>query len=47
MQGSPVVPKEEIKSAKVVVEPEEPRVRFVLHGRDLIFDRSGFHFEAR
>ncbi len=46
IQGLPVIPSEEIKNAKVIVEPEKSRVRFVLQGRDLIFDQSGFHCEA-
>jgi len=46
IQGLPVIPREEIKNAKVVVEPAMSRVRFLLHSRDLVFDRLGFHCEA-
>jgi hypothetical protein len=46
IQGLPVIPREEIKNAKVVAEPQKSRVRFVLQGRELIFDRSGFHCET-
>ena len=60
-QGLPVIPIEEIKSAKVVIEkagvrqqgpnlivaqPDSPRVRFVLQGREIVYDRSGFHIQA-
>jgi hypothetical protein len=38
----PVIPIEEIKSAKVVVEQDKARVRFVLQGREIVYDRSGF-----
>jgi hypothetical protein len=63
IQGLPVIPIEEIRNAKVVVEqagarpvqqgpnlivvhPESPRVRFVLQGREIVYDRSGFHIQA-
>jgi len=46
IQGLPVIPREEIKNAKVVVEPDNSRVRFVLHDRAIVYDRSGFHYEA-
>jgi hypothetical protein len=62
IQGLPIIPKEEIRNAKVVVEkagvrpvqqgpnlivvyPDSPRVRFVLRGREIVYDRSGFHIE--
>jgi len=62
-QGLPVIPIDEIKDAKVVVEnarvrgaqrsPDprvvqhgNPRVRFLLKGREIVYDRSGFHIEA-
>jgi hypothetical protein len=47
IQGLPVISKAEIGSAKVVVEPEKSRVRFVLIGRELVYDRLGFHLETR
>lgn len=63
IQGLPVIPMEEIRNAKVVVEqagvrpvqegpnlivvrPESPRVRFVLQGREIVYDRLGFHIQA-
>ena len=63
IQGLPVIPIEEIRNAKVVVEqagvrslqqgpnlivvhPESPCVRFVLQGREIVYDRSGFHIQA-
>jgi hypothetical protein len=46
VQGLPVIPRDEIKNAKVIVEPERGRVRFGLHDGNIIFDRSGFHCEA-
>jgi len=46
IQGLPVIPIEEIKNAKVVVEQDKSRVRFVLKGREIIYDKSGFHVEA-
>jgi len=44
LQGLPVIPKEEIRNAKVVVD--KARVRLVLQGREIVYDRSGFHVEA-
>jgi hypothetical protein len=46
IQGLPVIPSEEIKSAKVVVEQDKARVRFVLQGREIVYDGSGFHVVA-
>jgi hypothetical protein len=63
IQGRPVIPVEEIRDAKVIVEPaavqpaqsnlkqitvpaDGPRVRFLLKGREIIYDRSGFRIEA-
>jgi hypothetical protein len=46
VQGLPVIPRDEIKNAKIIVEPERGHVRFVFHGGDIIYDRSGFHCEA-
>ena len=46
IQGLPVIPIEEIKNAKVVVEQDKSRVRFVLQGREIVYDRSGFHVQA-
>jgi len=45
IQGLPVIPRDQIKNAKIVCEPEKSRVRFVLRRRDLIFDETGFHCE--
>jgi hypothetical protein len=47
IQGLPVISEGEIRNAKIVVEPEKCRVRFVFQGRELIYDRSGFHFETK
>jgi hypothetical protein len=41
----PVIPLEEIKGAKVVVEQEKERVRFVLESENIVYDRNGFHVE--
>ena len=30
----------------IVVHPEGPCVRFVLQGREIVYDRSGFHIRA-
>ena len=30
----------------IVVQPDSPRVRFVLQGREIVYDKSGFHIEA-
>ena len=47
IQGLPVIPIEEIRNAKVVVEQEKARVRFVLREREIVFHRSGsFEIEA-
>lgn len=46
IQGLPVIPREEIKNAKVVIERANSRVRFVLRDHDIIFDRSGFRCVA-
>ncbi len=46
MQGFPVIPIEEIKNAKVVVEQEKSRVRFVMKDQEIIYDKSGFRVEA-
>lgn len=63
IQDLPIIPIEEIRNAKVVVEqagvrpvqqghdlvvvqPDSPRVRFVLKGREIIYDRSGFRIET-
>jgi hypothetical protein len=46
IQGLPVIPVEEIRNTRVVVEPEKSRVRFVLRGREIVYDRSGFRCEA-
>ena len=43
LQGLPVIPIDEIRNATVVVEQNNARVRFVLHGREIVYDRSGFH----
>jgi hypothetical protein len=45
VQGLPVIPKEEIRNAKVVAEQDRSRVRFVLQGREIVYDQSGFHYE--
>jgi hypothetical protein len=45
IQGLPVIPIEEIRNAKVVVEQDKARVRFVLQGREIIYGKSGFHIE--
>ena len=45
-QSLPVIPIEEIRNAKVVVEQDKSRVRFVLEDREIVYDRSGFHVEA-
>jgi len=45
-QEWPIIPIEEIKKAKVVVEQDKARVRFVLRGREIIYDKSGFRIEA-
>jgi hypothetical protein len=42
-RGDPFIPEEEIRKARVLVEPEKSRVRFVLQGREIIYDQSGFH----
>jgi hypothetical protein len=44
IQGLPVIPIEEIKNARVVVE--QARVRFVLRDREIVYDRSGFRVET-
>ena len=46
-QGLHVIPLEEVKKAKVVVEQDNFRVRFILQGREIIYDRTGFRIEAR
>jgi hypothetical protein len=46
IQGLPVIPMEEIRNAKVVVEQDKSRVRFVLQGREIVYDGSGFHVEV-
>ena len=46
IQGLPIIPLEEIKNAKVVVEQDKSRVRFVMKGREIIYDKSGFRVEA-
>lgn len=46
VSGPPFIPIEEIRNARVVVEQENARVRFVLKGREIIYDQSGFHVEA-
>jgi len=46
LQGLPIIPLEEIKNAKVVVEKDKSRVRFVLKGREIVYDGTAFHIEA-
>ena len=46
-QGITTIPIEEIKNAKVVVEQDKARVRFMLREREIVFHRSGsFEIEA-
>ena len=45
IQGLLVIPLEEIKNAKVVVEQDKERVRFVLQHKEIIYDKSGFRVE--
>jgi hypothetical protein len=45
VQGLPVIPREEIRNAKVVVRQDRSRVRFVLQGREIVYDESGFRYE--
>jgi hypothetical protein len=42
--GQPVVTAAEIRKAKVVVEREKGQVRFVLDGREVVYDGSKFAF---
>ena len=46
IQGLPIIPIEEIKNAKVVVEQNKARVRFIMKGHEIVYDRSGFHVGA-
>jgi hypothetical protein len=45
IQGLPIIPIEEIRNAKVVVEQDKDRVRFVFKVQEFIYDRKGFHVE--
>ena len=45
IQRLPVISIEEIKNAKVVVEQDKERVRFVMKDREIIYNKSGFHVE--
>jgi hypothetical protein len=42
--GQPVVTTQEVRNAKVLVDREKGRVRFILDGRELVFDGSKFAF---
>jgi len=46
-QGITTIPIEEIRNAKVIVEQDKARVRFVLREREIVFHRSGsFEIDA-
>jgi hypothetical protein len=45
VQGDPVIPVEELKNAKIVVEQGQYRVRFVLQGREIVYEGSEFRVE--
>jgi hypothetical protein len=45
-QGLPIIPIDEIRNAKVVVEQDKGRVRFVLKNREIVGGRSGFHVQT-
>jgi hypothetical protein len=47
IQRLPIVFPEEIKNAKVVVEQDMERVRFVLKDKEIIYGKSGFRVGER